>query len=124
MSSLGSQTILVTGVAFLGSLPSLEMLSLAGPIQPPLYDCIVRQHGRHLRKLSLAPFKFRDWHPSAAVLGRGDVDRLGESCPMLEELHLVVKRSRGDKTEVGIYRSHSQDAAAHSSLSHPRLFEP
>ncbi|KAI1841126.1 hypothetical protein JX266_012661 [Neoarthrinium moseri] len=95
-------------VAFFSSLLPLDKLLLSGSIDPEVFDCIVGRHGKTLRQLSLSPHESsysttRCDRPT--VFTRDDVIQLQASCPVLEELAMPIKRYKGGKPEVEIYRA-------------------
>ncbi|KAB8216597.1 hypothetical protein BDV33DRAFT_207246 [Aspergillus novoparasiticus] len=84
---------------FLKSLPPLKELYLEGWHSLVSLDALVSQHGCCSRKLDLAG-------PQAwQCLTECDIFQLGKYCPLLESLDLMIPRSQGVATEVGLYRA-------------------
>lgn len=82
---------------FFESLNPLKTLRLHGEMDASLVSKILERHGSALRELMLDPYgiKFMDL----------DISSFGESCPLVEELHLPVKRTKSDRRETRCYEA-------------------
>jgi hypothetical protein len=84
---------------FLHSLPPLRTLKLAGDLSCLSVDSILEHHGIALRALWLSP------SDGDKRLSPGDITRIELHCPLLEDLGLALRRSKGDATEVATYKA-------------------
>ncbi|PKY03512.1 hypothetical protein P168DRAFT_327575 [Aspergillus campestris IBT 28561] len=87
-----------TVARFLLSLPPLSSLTLCNWKHDLPLDAVIPYHGPNLRKLSVSPFDDES-------LTLVNVKRISTSCPLLEELKLPLRRSKGDSTEVMAYQA-------------------
>ncbi|OGM41977.1 NCS1 allantoate transporter [Aspergillus bombycis] len=84
---------------FIKSLPPLKELYFEGWHSQVSVDPLGHHHGCCLRRLDLAG-------PQAwQCLTERDILQLGEHCPLLESLDLMIPRSQGDATEVALYKA-------------------
>lgn len=95
--------------AFLASLRPLESLRLTGHIDNGTMDSILSRHGPALRSLTLHPYGSRS--PSTGsrhqplTYGCSRILQLRDACPRLEKLTLPIRRQKGERVEVDIYRA-------------------
>lgn len=89
--------------SFILSLPPLESLRLEiqDNMSPGSFRFIIRQHGGSLRRLHILTSGNLDSTKFDAVL----VDEIRRQCPLLEDLKLPIRRSKGDRQEQAIYKS-------------------
>jgi hypothetical protein len=111
------------------SLNPLTSLRLVGFFGPQTISLVLSHHGHQLRYLLLSftePLSETD-----LAQGRADfatvplLHDLRQSCPLLEELSLCMLRSRGDASEVAIYRAIGQIPSlrkVHLSILCPQPF--
>ena len=83
---------------FLHRLPPLSTLTLRYWHHDLSLDFLPDHHGSHLRELTISPSV--DQHLTSKV-----VSLITESCPLLENLTIIIPRSQGDTTEVTFYRA-------------------
>jgi hypothetical protein len=90
----------------------LSSLRLVGSFEPRTVSLVLSHHGHRLRCLLLSSTE-----PLSEIYltqGRADfatipfLHNLRQSCPLLEELSLCMLRSKGDASEVAIYRAIGQ----------------
>lgn len=89
---------LTTVSSFLTNLPVLSVLIVRGWHSDFATYSILEHHGPRLIRLSMIPV-------SGQTMSLQDLNCLIEKCPLLEELSIRIKRSRGDAQEVSIYRT-------------------
>lgn len=80
---------------FFESLNPLKTLRLHGKMDTSLVWKILERHGCALRELVLDPYGFG--------FVELDISGFGECCPLLEELHVPVKRRKGNHRETHCY---------------------
>jgi hypothetical protein len=83
---------------FLRSLPHLSTIELVGQVSNVIFDSVLDHHGSSLRKLWVLPLTYQS-------LTQRDIRRIRDHCPLLEDLRLTIRRSRGDATEVATYKA-------------------
>jgi hypothetical protein len=94
------------------SLNPLTSLRLVGFFEPRTISLVLSHHGQRLRCLLLSSTE--PLSESYLAQGRADLatvpflHSLRQSCPLLEELCLCMLRSKGDASEVAIYRAIGQ----------------
>ncbi|KAG4422294.1 hypothetical protein IFR04_004560 [Cadophora malorum] len=88
----------------LSSLNPLERLQLSGCISPETFNIIVHHHGENLRNLSLVPEADEETRNPLIVFS-GIVLQHLSSHSRLTHLSIPINRTRGDKNEVGLYRT-------------------
>lgn len=94
---------------FLASLHPLESLRLTGNIDNETVDSVITRHGPTLRSLTLEPIGGRG--PSTVsrhqltTYGRERTLQLRDTCLRLETLSLPIRRQKGGRAEVAIYRA-------------------
>ncbi|KAL1961538.1 hypothetical protein VTN77DRAFT_1625 [Rasamsonia byssochlamydoides] len=86
---------------FFESLNPLKTLRLHGELDASLVGKVLERHGCALRELMLNFYPYTEF----MVLAPADIARFGECCPLLEELHLEIKRSKGDYHETQTYKA-------------------
>lgn len=83
---------------FLRSLSPLKTLKISGIVSPSNFQACVQRHAPTLRRL---------WFGAAMIPGM-DSNAIGilqeHPMPLLEDLALSIKRSKGDESEVAIYK--------------------
>ncbi|KAK7911839.1 hypothetical protein PG985_014320 [Apiospora marii] len=95
--------------AFLASLKPLESLRLTGNIDNETIDSILSRHGPTLQSLTLDPISSQS--PSTgprhqpSTYGRDHILQLRDACLRLEKLSLPIRRQKGKRAEVAIYRT-------------------
>ena len=88
--------------SLISSLPPLESVTLAvNPFTSDHFTSVMQYHGKTLRKLHLNTIG----DLTSVVFDAPTVTLLGQHCPLLEELKLLVPRSKGDQKEVAIYHA-------------------
>lgn len=83
---------------FLQSLPPLTQLDLSGDFSCSTFRIVIEQHGKTLQSLRLEPTE-------RTKFTSGEVESLVRHCPGLEDLTLIVERSKGNAREASIYRN-------------------
>lgn len=94
---------------FLLALPPLSALELTRRIHFLAIQKILNHHGHALRRLWLFQVPERSEQPNGPNERNFDtpglIESLPRSCPLLEELAIPMRRSKGDRSEVDAYRS-------------------
>ena len=94
---------------FLLALPSLSALKLTRRIHLLPVQKILNHQDHALRRLWLFQVTERSEQPNGPDERNFDtsglIESLPRSCPLLEELAIPVRRSKGDRSEVDAYRS-------------------
>lgn len=95
-----------------GHIAPLRELRLTGNVTNAIFDTVLRHHSATIRSLYLEPGheddfeeeddnddsnQLLDWSPER-------IQRLAESCHLLEAVFVKVARTRGDRSEVAMYR--------------------
>jgi hypothetical protein len=83
------------------SIPPLIALKITGGAGPLTFDAITNNHGSRLRRLHFVPQQRKEQF----VLDAQRIMELKNSSPLLEELTIKTPRSKGDETEVAIYKA-------------------
>lgn len=87
---------------FLRNLPPLKNLKISGIISPSSFRVCIQRHGSELRRLQIGVATTL----SERAFDSDAIDILREHPPpLLEDLALCIKRSKGDKKEVAIYKA-------------------
>ncbi|KAI1078336.1 hypothetical protein F5B20DRAFT_547799 [Whalleya microplaca] len=87
----------------------LGSLHLSGFIDGGTFKTILRRHGgTNLRELRLLPRHIFDSRGPLVDLSEAAIQCLVEQCPNLEQAEFVIRRTRGDHRETGIYRALSR----------------
>lgn len=98
-----------SAVRFFKALEPLDELSVSGALEPRIFDAVLSQHGRSLRKLSLRPFESSsftsDGQHIPMVCQQEQILQIQAQCPALQDLAIPVKRTKSDTREAVIYRS-------------------
>lgn len=94
----GDAQYLAASDSFLLSLPALSVLKLSGWQPAMATDSVLAKHGPRLRQLSLLSHH-------GETLSLPELYQMAESCQVLEELTIQIKRSRGDVQEVAKYKA-------------------
>lgn len=91
---------------FFKSLSPLKTLRLQGLMDTALVQTILEKHGPFLQELLLRPrpVGFR-YDIESMILDPTNIFTFAKSCPLVRELHLVIKRSKGDSHETACYRA-------------------
>ncbi|KAK4034622.1 hypothetical protein C8A01DRAFT_38929 [Parachaetomium inaequale] len=89
----------------LRALSPLQSLELKGTFHETTLEAILDSHGASLQSLRLVPERDYDIIPLPFVLTRKRVESLVQACPNLQDLELLVPRSKGDEEEARIYRA-------------------
>jgi hypothetical protein len=92
------------------SLSSLQSLKMGGPYGEDTLSTVLEYCGHRLRRLLLTTYRpdfgrAADEFVPIALVGVDLVQEVQRKCPQLEELALVVPRSKGDANEVALYRA-------------------
>lgn len=82
-------------------LPPLSSLTLKGELYRTTLESIAKLHGPTLRTLSLVA---SGTGRARLVLDAKDLNVIASCCPLLEDLTLSLRRSKGDASEVAAYR--------------------
>ncbi|THC93837.1 hypothetical protein EYZ11_006689 [Aspergillus tanneri] len=93
---------------FFNSLPPLKTLRLFGLINMPLLQTILKRHGPSLRELRIHPRAVMHTFfnvVKSMVLTATEISWIGESCPHVEQLDLIMNRSKGDRRETACYEA-------------------
>jgi hypothetical protein len=88
---------LTTASSFLTNLPVLSILIVRGWHSGFATYSTLKHHRPRLIRLSMIPV-------SGQTISLQNLNCLVEKCPLLEELSIRIKRSRGDAQEVSMYR--------------------
>ncbi|KAJ0421669.1 hypothetical protein BJY00DRAFT_282161 [Aspergillus carlsbadensis] len=89
----------------------LQYLCFRGVRNVTTLHTIVEHHGATLKGLLIEPTRkgrvgrSRDYHFKYPAMTPADVRRIAESTPLLRELRLPIKRTKGDKDECAIYKA-------------------
>ncbi|KAE8394882.1 hypothetical protein BDV23DRAFT_179268 [Aspergillus alliaceus] len=93
---------------FFESLPPLKTLRLWGVMNMPLLQTVLKRHGPSLQELKVHPrkvmlnlFNVID----SMSLTSSEISQIGESCPLVEQLDLIITRSRGNRSETACYEA-------------------
>ncbi|MBE3043340.1 hypothetical protein IMZ48_12375 [Candidatus Bathyarchaeota archaeon] len=89
----------------LTALPPLQFLEMNGTIADEGFRAVLSSHGPSLRGLRLVPDRNYGMQPGRFVLSRESAEALVRACPNIQDLELLVPRSRGDEAEARIYRA-------------------
>ena len=89
----------------LTALPPLQSLEMGGTFADEALRAVLSSHGPSLRRLRLVPEGYHYSLPRPFVLSRGYVEALVRDCPNIQDLELLVPRSRGDEAEARIYHA-------------------
>ncbi|CAH0054485.1 unnamed protein product [Clonostachys solani] len=100
-----------SAASLLGAFDPLCELSVTGPLEVDIFDAILHQHGRTLKKLSLHSLeKVRPGDESPRrempmVFTKVHITQIQAYCPALEELAITVKRTQSNAVEAELYRT-------------------
>lgn len=86
--------------SFISSLPPLKSLRLRIGHWLFIYESIFERHGSSLRHLNLAELS-----PNYFLFNVSLINELRLRCPQLEDLSLVIPRTKGDRREQNIYKA-------------------
>lgn len=86
---------------FLRQLPPLSDITLSGDKEEMLFHTILKHHGPTLRRLSFTGNN--DGHIRLTNTKR-TVEKIRDNCPLLNNLHMHMPRSRGNAHEVAVYK--------------------
>lgn len=91
---------------FFENLVPLKTLRLQGLMDTALVQAIIERHGPSLQELMLRPRRggFR-YDIESMTLDPTRISTFAKSCPLVRELHLVIKRSKGDSHETACYKA-------------------
>ena len=92
----------------LQALHPLEKLSLDGFVANRTFTSILDRHGETLRKLRFIPSRRHDTRMKPYIISDGCIQELAKQCPNLQEIELLISRTRGDQQEVSIYHALSR----------------
>ncbi|SPO01647.1 uncharacterized protein DNG_04320 [Cephalotrichum gorgonifer] len=82
----------------------LESIELKGPFLDETFDAVLSR-GASLRRLKLIPERDYDLQRLPFVFTRKRVEALAQACPNIQDLELLIPRSKGDEEEVRIYNA-------------------
>jgi hypothetical protein len=92
----------------LRSRPPLNALQVFGDISQGTLNAVMERHGASLQNLHLAAsptFSDMDFSSRYFIFEEEQIKLICKSCTQLEELTIKIPRSRGDTSEVAIYRA-------------------
>jgi hypothetical protein len=89
----------------LQTLYPLEHLRLRGFVAEQTFTTVLHRHGASLRRLQFIPSRKQDRQVAPFVVSQYCIHALQERCPDLQEVELLVTRTKGDDQEVSIYRA-------------------
>lgn len=89
---------------FLEALPPLRDLELHGEIASSILDTILMKHGSSVRRLIL-PWLNDTGRLEEYAISVPLIEKVQESCPVLDELGLTIARSFGDQRERATYQA-------------------
>ena len=92
---------------FFDCLRPLTTLRLYGSLDASLVAKILKRHGSTLRELLLKPYENEPYRSlrQAMVLANENIEYIRDSCPLLEDLKLTIKRSKSDWRETRCYEA-------------------
>jgi hypothetical protein len=92
---------------FFDCLSPLTTLRLYGSVDASLVTKILERHGSTLRELLLKQYEHEPYGSprQAMVLTNADIEYIRNSCPLLEDLKLSIKRSKSDWRETQCYEA-------------------
>jgi len=89
----------------LQTLLPLEDLRLKGFVADKTFATVLHRHGETLRKLQFIPVREQGMQVVPFVISHQCIHKLQKRCPNLQEVELLITRTKGDDQEVSIYRA-------------------
>lgn len=92
---------------FFDCLSPLTTLRLYGSLDASLIGRILERHGSKLRELVLKPYENEPYgNPrQAMIITNADILHIRDSCPLLADLNLSIKRCKSDRCETQCYEA-------------------